>query len=110
MMVAMIAGVVFLILLVIACAAGIALLADRLGRAESPAPIDGRAEQAADEQEREQILSEVYGRTEADREKEEHGDKAPVQNDADLDRAWEAIERAESSDDEADGMRLLNAE
>eukprot|EP00414_Alexandrium_minutum_P005869 CAMPEP_0113820966 /NCGR_PEP_ID=MMETSP0328-20130328/1502_1 /TAXON_ID=39455 /ORGANISM="Alexandrium minutum" /LENGTH=182 /DNA_ID=CAMNT_0000788897 /DNA_START=35 /DNA_END=583 /DNA_ORIENTATION=- /assembly_acc=CAM_ASM_000350 len=53
----------------------------------------------AEEQEREQILSEVYGRPQGEAFDEEDQDDSPLK-DAELNRAWEAIEHAESSGDE----------
>jgi len=59
--------------------------------------------QVAEEQEREQILSEVYGRPEADAPEEEEDHDSPIKDDIELDRAWEAIRHAESSDEEEEG-------
>mmetsp|Transcript_41795 Transcript_41795/g.112704 ORF Transcript_41795/g.112704 Transcript_41795/m.112704 type:complete len:179 (-) Transcript_41795:42-578(-) len=63
---------------------------------------EGASGQAAEteEQEREQILSEVYGRPERDALDEEDQDQDKEDDDDELNKAWDAIRRAESSGDE----------
>eukprot|EP00421_Protoceratium_reticulatum_P029105 CAMPEP_0168466832 /NCGR_PEP_ID=MMETSP0228-20121227/56864_1 /TAXON_ID=133427 /ORGANISM="Protoceratium reticulatum, Strain CCCM 535 (=CCMP 1889)" /LENGTH=126 /DNA_ID=CAMNT_0008482511 /DNA_START=22 /DNA_END=398 /DNA_ORIENTATION=+ len=94
-------------LFVCACAACVRALSELSGMRErkySTVPQDGKANGQEEEQERDQILSEVYGRPAGDDDFDEEQHDSPVKDDVALDKAWEAIKREESSDDDDEAL------
>jgi len=102
-----IGGSWLLICICVVCVRAVSRLSEIFDRRYSSVPAEQSANgHAVEEQEREQILSEVYGRPEGEGD-EEGEEESPIHNDTALDRAWEAIERVESSDDDVAGMTDL---
>jgi len=81
-------------------------------RSYSAVPGSGKGEGKAEGADRDEILAEVYGHKSSkdDLDEESPGHQAHPEKDTELAKAWEAIERAVSSDEDNDRDDLVAAE
>lgn len=86
--------------LVILCAVCIRAATNKLGRVQRYSSLQKISNANSNEQDRANILADVYGESGRDEDDDDEEDLHGIGDEAALARAWEAIERAASSDEE----------